>query len=271
MDTTTYVLIVAAVIIVILLALRSVSSGRSLTWTFSIPVGQKPKANSFNLDGPITEGTTGEAGMPAKPATQIPAQWSASFGSDLPTKESLGQRLFEQAFLPRNVLKDLEVQKLFEQGAASLQQQNYDQAVSILRQAVNLAHHNLYQPNAKPEVEGKIAAIAHANLANCLTVKGDLDAAIIEFREGLRLDEGLASLHDGLGEALLAKGDQDGAAGEFAQAARLDPNLALIHCRAGQALARAGNAQSAAREYRRALNLNPSLAEAGDGLRALPK
>ena len=162
---------------------------------------------------------------------------------------------------------DVEVQKLFDQGFAFLQQENWDEANCVFRKAVNLAHHNLYQPHAKPELEGKIAAIAHNNLASGLMAKGDVEAAIIEFREGLRLAPELASLHDGLGNALSAKGEQDAAASEFREAARLDPTLAAIHNNFGQALAAKGDLNGAVREYRRALNLSSNLPGAQENLR----
>ena len=169
--------------------------------------------------------------------------------------------------MPKSLLKDVEVQKLFEEGFALLQQKSFDEAIRVFRKAVTLAHHNLYQPHAKDEIEGKIVAIAHSNLASALLAQGDLDAAIIEVREGLRLAPDLASLHDNLANALSAKGDQDAAAAEFREAAHLDPNLAVMHHNFGQALAAKGDLEGAVKDYRRALSLNPNLAEAQQNLR----
>src|SRR5207245_11759869 len=134
----------------------------------------------------------------------------------------------------RSLVMHIELQKSFVVGFAFLQQEKWDEANRVFRKTVNLAHHNLYHAHGKPELEGKIAAIAHNNLAIGLMAKGDVEAAIIEFREGLRLAPDLASLHDSLGNALSVKGQQDAAVSEFREAARLEPNLAATHNNFGQ-------------------------------------
>ena len=97
-------------------------------------------------------------------STQLPATLLGTVRPELPSKQSVGQRVLEQLLIPRSLLMDVEVQKLFDQGFAFLQQENWDEANRVFRKAVNLAHHNLYQPHAKPELEGKIAAIAHNDM-----------------------------------------------------------------------------------------------------------
>jgi tetratricopeptide (TPR) repeat protein len=268
MDATHAALILVVVVVVILLVSRARGPGKTPTWTFRIPVGRAPEVEQSHMGGLDTRVKEGEAQnivMATSPQLQRELPGSMEWG--LQAKESLAQKVLEQLLVPRSLLRDVEVQKLFEQGLAFLQRENYDQAILVFRKAVNLAHHNLYRPHAKPEIEGKIAALAHNNLASGLLAKGDVDAAIIEFREGLRLAPELASLHDGLGNALSAKGEQDAAASEFLEVARLDPNLAAIHHNFGQALAAKGDLNGAVREYRRALNLNPNLPGAQEKLR----
>jgi tetratricopeptide (TPR) repeat protein len=270
MDATHAALIIVVVVIVILLVSRAHRPGNRLTWTFRIPVGRTPKVERFNmagLDTPVKQGEDPNIVMADATSPQLQRGLPGSMEWGLQAKESLAQKVLEQLLVPKTLLRDVEVQKLFEQGFAFLQQENYDQAILVFHKAVNLAHHNLYRPSAKPEIEGKIAALAHNNLASGLLAKGDVDAAIIEFREGLRLAPELASLHDGLGNALSAKGEQDAAASEFREAARLDPNLAAIHHNFGQALAAKGDLNGAVREYRRALNLSPNLPGAQENLR----
>ncbi len=267
MDTTHVLLILVVVAVVILLVSQGRRPGGTLTWTFRIPVGRRPNVERLpmdRLDSQVKEG---------KASNVVMSEWTqiagGPVGTNLQPKESLSQRVLEQLLLPKSLLGDVEVQKLFADGSASLQQGKLDEAILVLRKAVNLAHHNLYQPHAKPEIEGKIAAIAHSNLAGGLLAKGEVDAAIIEFREGLRIAPDFASLRDGLGNALSTKGEQDAAANEFREAARLDPNLALMHNSFGQALATKGDREGAVREYRRALNLNPNLAGTQENLRTL--
>jgi tetratricopeptide (TPR) repeat protein len=258
MDATHLALFLVVLLIVIVLLAGRRRSGNAFTWTFRVPLGRRPKLDGLNMAG-LSNGRFSDSS-----AIAFSRRSGVVVDTNAITKESLPQRLFEQLVLPKDLLGDLEVQKLFEQGFLYLQEKNYQRAVSVFRKAVNLAHHNLYLPRANSEVEGKIAALVHTNLASSLMAKGDLDAAIIEFREGLRLDPNLAALHDGLGACLLAKGDQAAAAGEFREAARLDPNLAVVHMNLSEALARKGDVEGAARERRRALNLNASLAERRD-------
>ncbi len=270
MDATHAALILVVVVVVILLVSRVRRPGKALTWTFRIPVGRTSnveRSNTVGLDTRVEEREAPNSVISHATPTHLQGELPGAMEWGLQAKESLGQKVLEQLLLPKSLLRDVEVQKLFEQGFAFLQRENYDQAILMFRKAVNLAHHNLYRPHAKPEIEGKIAALAHNNLASSLLAKGEVDAAIIEFREGLRLAPELASLHDGLGSALSAKGEQDAAASEFREAARLDPNLAAIHHNFGQALAAKGDLNGAVREYRRALNLSPNLPGAQENLR----
>jgi tetratricopeptide (TPR) repeat protein len=54
-------------------------------------------------------------------------------------------------------------------------------------------------------------AAAHYNLGVALSNKGDLDGAIAEWREALRLNPNYGDAHYNLGVALWHKGDWDGA------------------------------------------------------------
>jgi len=55
-------------------------------------------------------------------------------------------------------------------------------------------------------------------------LNGDLDGAIAEFKETLRLDPKYAIAHNNMGWVLQQKGDLDGAIVEFKETLRLDPN-----------------------------------------------
>jgi tetratricopeptide (TPR) repeat protein len=272
MDANHAAMILIVVAIVILLLIRGRRSGTrstssTRTWTFTIG---KPVSEQFgmtNLSGQVNPADpssmiTSES-IPAQ--VQVKAAGLTVDGGHI--KESFGLKLLEQLALPKALAQDLEVQKLFAEGFAFMQQKDFAQAIAIFRKAVTLAHHNLYLQHANENIQNKVAAMAHHNLATALLAKGDVDAGIIEFHEGLRLSKDMAALHDGLGNALLAKGDQASAASEFQEAARLDPNLAMLHNNFGQSLAAKGDLESAMNEYRKALNLNPELAIAQENLR----
>jgi Flp pilus assembly protein TadD len=53
--------------------------------------------------------------------------------------------------------------------------------------------------------------------------KGDLDGAIAEYREAIRVKPGLAEAYNNLGKALQLKGERDAALEEYRKACELDP------------------------------------------------
>ncbi len=110
---------------------------------------------------------------------------------------------------------------------------------------------------------------AHATLAFALSGKRDLDSAIGEYREALRLKPDFAVAHNNLGGVLGKKGDWDGALTEFREAIRLQPNYALAHRNVGWALRNKGDMDGAIAEYREAARLKPDDAAAHEGLGAL--
>ena len=99
----------------------------------------------------------------------------------------------------------------------------------------------------------------HFSRGNALYKKGDLDGAIAEYREALRLQPNLPTAHGNLAAALAAKGDLDGAIAEFREALRLRPNYPEAHYNLGEALAAKGNKEEAAREFAEAQRLDPKL------------
>jgi tetratricopeptide (TPR) repeat protein len=105
-------------------------------------------------------------------------------------------------------------------------------------------------------------AEAHNNLGNALEKKGDLDGAIREFREALRVQPDYADAHYNLGVALYDKGDLDGAIRESREALRIQPDDADAHFNLGNALYGKGDLDGAIREYREALRIQPDNARA---------
>ena len=78
-------------------------------------------------------------------------------------------------------------------------------------------------------------------LGDALAGKGDVDGAIAEFREVVRLDPKDEFTHVNLGDALASKGDVDGAITEYREALRLDPKDEVTHVNLGDALASKGD------------------------------
>ena len=66
--------------------------------------------------------------------------------------------------------------------------------------------------------------------------KGDLDGAILKYREAIRLNPEYAEPHNNLGNALYDKGDLDGAILEFRKALRIQPDNATAKLNLKRAL-----------------------------------
>jgi tetratricopeptide (TPR) repeat protein len=158
-----------------------------------------------------------------------------------------------------------------------------EEAIAFARVAVALrpqgawAHNRLGNALAdKGDVDGAIAEYqeairiskdfphAHYNLGLTLRNKGDVDGAIAEFKEAIRSNKNFA--HFALGEALLDKGDMDGAIAEFKEVIRVNKNLPEPHANLGSALRIKGDVDGAIAELREAIRLNNDLAPAHNNL-----
>jgi serine/threonine protein kinase/Flp pilus assembly protein TadD len=109
-------------------------------------------------------------------------------------------------------------------------------------------------------------AVAHNNLGKALGDKGQLDAAIAEYREALRLKPDLAEAHNNLGVALRDKGELDAAIAEYHEAIRLKPDYAMAHYNLGNSLSDKGQLDAAIAEYHEAIRLKPDFAQAHNNL-----
>jgi tetratricopeptide (TPR) repeat protein len=107
---------------------------------------------------------------------------------------------------------------------------------------------------------------AHHDLGVALHLKRDLEGAMAEFREAIRLDAKHAPAHNGLGTTLFEKGDSTGAADEFRTAIAIDPGSARGHYNLGNALRAKGDVGGAIAAYRRAIELDPGNAQPHNNL-----
>jgi tetratricopeptide (TPR) repeat protein len=110
------------------------------------------------------------------------------------------------------------------------------------------------------------AAWPYNNLGFGLFNKGDLDGAIVEYREAIRLDPKHAMAHHNLAYAIYKKGDLDGAIAEYRETIRLDPKTDGPHNNLGSMLQEKGDLDGAIAEYREAIRLDPKLAKAHKSL-----
>lgn len=155
----------------------------------------------------------------------------------------------------------------------------YLMAVVVIRPGSASGHTNLGAAlHDKGDLDGAITeqreairlqpdnAGAHTNLGEILRKKGKLDEAISAHREALRLEPGIAEVHTNLGNALSDKGDHTAAVRELREAIRLKPTLAIAHNILGQVFRKLGDREGAISEFQEALRHQPDLASAHDNL-----
>jgi protein O-mannosyl-transferase len=103
---------------------------------------------------------------------------------------------------------------------------------------------------------------ARYNLANVLYEKGQIDEAIRQYQECLRLKPDDAEAHNNLGIALARKGQTDEAIRQYQETLRLKPDHAEAHNNLGAAFGRKGQIDEAISQYRETLRLKPDAAAA---------
>jgi tetratricopeptide (TPR) repeat protein len=88
--------------------------------------------------------------------------------------------------------------------------------------------------NDRGESQG-YRAIAYNNRGFVWHDKGDLDRAIADYNEAIRLDPKQANAYVNRGVVWREKGDLDGAIAEYNEAIRLDPEQAIAYSNRGNA------------------------------------
>ena len=113
-----------------------------------------------------------------------------------------------------------------------------------------------------PGYQGRDDVQTRLDRAAAFRGNGDVDAAIREYREVLRLKPHYAELHYNLGNALYDRGDRDEAAAEYREALRLKPDYAEAHYNLANVFQQKGDADKAIGQYLEALHLKPDFPQA---------
>ena len=108
--------------------------------------------------------------------------------------------------------------------------------------------------------------VAHANLGAVLAKRGQIDEAITQLQEGIRLRPKNALAHYNLGNALVEKGQIDEAIRHYHEALRLKPDRAEAHNNLGIAFYRQGRTGEAICEFQEALRVKLDYADARKNL-----
>ena len=108
--------------------------------------------------------------------------------------------------------------------------------------------------------------MAHYNLGIALNKQGDIDGAIVHYRQALELRPSYAEAHYNLGRLLVQEGQLDEAITHYEKALEMSPGDADAHNNLGAALLASGRVDEAIAHYRKALVTQPDRADASCNL-----
>lgn len=109
------------------------------------------------------------------------------------------------------------------------------------------------------------ASVALMRRGNCYEAKHDLERAIADYDQALRLDPKNAAAYDNRAIALEARGDRDDAIKDYNEALRLTPRNATAYLNRAGLFLEDGDLSRALDDYTKALTINGQLAEAHCG------
>lgn len=121
---------------------------------------------------------------------------------------------------------------------------------------------------AVAKTDSGITAAAHNNLGFIQQHQGDLDAAIENFREAVRINPGYYEAHNNLGYALQLKGQGRAAAESYRKAIEVNPTSIEAYHNLGQILQKSGSLKDSADCYQQIVNLLPDNPDAHNALGA---
>jgi tetratricopeptide (TPR) repeat protein len=104
----------------------------------------------------------------------------------------------------------------------------------------------------------KNRALAYNIRGAAYVAKSDLDRAIADYSEAIRLDPRSAFAYNNRGRAYREKGDDDRAIADLNEAIKLDPNLTAPYYNRGRAYNNIGDLDRAMADYSQAIRLDPT-------------
>jgi tetratricopeptide (TPR) repeat protein len=107
---------------------------------------------------------------------------------------------------------------------------------------------------------------AHNNLGIALAALGQIDEAISHYRKALEQKPDSMEIHTNLGIVLEQRGQMDEAVSHYRRALEIRPDLAENHFNTGTALAKVGRMDEALAHFQKALEIKPDYAEAHNNL-----
>ncbi|MEI7939047.1 MAG: tetratricopeptide repeat protein [Verrucomicrobiota bacterium] len=108
--------------------------------------------------------------------------------------------------------------------------------------------------------------VAHKFLGDALDKRGQIDGAISQYQQSLRLKSDDALVCNNLGVALDKKGQTEDAISQYREVIRLEPDRPFPHYNLGNALLKKGQIDEAITQYQEAIRLKPDYADAHNNL-----
>lgn len=105
-------------------------------------------------------------------------------------------------------------------------------------------------------------ALAHFNLGVAYQYQGKLDQAVAEYQEAISIDPDYAEAHNNLGIAYDDQGKPDEAIAEYQEAIRINPDYALAHYNLALAYYAQGKPDEAIAAYKEVIRVDPDSADA---------
>src|SRR5450756_616770 len=107
---------------------------------------------------------------------------------------------------------------------------------------------------------GRKLAAAYCNRGHGLTEQRELDRALADLNEAVRLDSAYACGYTNRGRVYAFKRDLNRAIADYDEAVRIDPAFALAYSNRGEAWLGKGDADRAMTDFSNAIKLDPKLA-----------
>jgi tetratricopeptide (TPR) repeat protein len=109
-------------------------------------------------------------------------------------------------------------------------------------------------------------SLAYSNRGNAYMDAGDLDKAVLDYNEAVRLDPSYVDALNNRGNVYNTRGEYDKAIADYNKVLSMRPRHAEAHYNRGNAYIFKGNYQQAIADYTEAVRINPEYAEAYNNL-----
>lgn len=131
-------------------------------------------------------------------------------------------------------------------------------APPVFEDTVGEADDRIKKMMAQLKIEGKYAFLLHDNQGLAALTKGDLALAAVHFKRAIAKNPGYSEAYDHLAQTKELSGDLEGALDDYTQALRIDPvNMAHYTAARGSVLMGLNRHEEALKDFDRAITQRP--------------